>query len=865
MKNRIVASFAVFLGMLLTSASAQVSNDPGVARVSLIHGDVSTQRGDSGDWAAAALNAPVVSGDKVSTGEKSRIELQLDYANLLRLSERTQANASSLTRTQIQVQVSEGLANYSVLKGSEADVEIDTPNVSIRPDRREGSYRILVNGSDETQVIVRKGEAEVSTPQGSTRLEKGQLMTIRGTGDNTQFKITDAPSKDDWDSWVNDRDHMIRNAEGRRNTNRYYVGSEDLDAYGRWSEVPDYGRVWVPVVDAGWAPYRAGRWVWEPYYGWTWVSYEPWGWAPYHYGRWFYHGSSWVWWPGPVRSYYRPIWAPAYVSFFGFGGRGFGFGFGFGSVGWLPTGPCDSFYPWSGRYRNHYNVGNITNVTNITNITNINNIHNRPGTRVVGGFEPLKPGNRDSNIRRVMTDERMRNAVSTVPENGFGRGHAVTAGVTPAMLKDGHVVAGNLPVVPTRESLRVSDKPVHPSTVVQHGPERFFAKRVAPTPQSFEKQAEQVQKSIEHDGHFQPPVRGGAQLAVQTKPGAGSPTQNNVGGEVNNPRRFPMPKMPAVSQTSTQPAQPSTGSPAQSGTGGEVNNPRRFPMPKTPVSNQTSTQPAQPGGGDANGWRRFGNSSNSRGNSTPTQQPGSDRKPVDRKPMDQGGSPHGVQPRTAPAPATPPARPSAPSGDGWQKFSGGSRSAPGSDPHSSSSDRRIGNHDTNSPRTSQPEPARSAPERSAPVRSVPERSERNDGWRKFTPTQRSSSPDATSRGDFGGRGTADRGDNSRRGGMDNAPVERREPVYRESDRGSRPPLDMRQPVVVPRESRGESGPPRGGFPSGASPGGGGERRSAPSGGGSRPSPSSGGGRNATSGGGNHSSPPSGGGNHGSHR
>jgi len=63
---------------------APVENN-GVARVSLIHGDVSTQRGDSGSWSAAVVNAPVLAGDRVSTGDKARTELQLDYANTLRL------------------------------------------------------------------------------------------------------------------------------------------------------------------------------------------------------------------------------------------------------------------------------------------------------------------------------------------------------------------------------------------------------------------------------------------------------------------------------------------------------------------------------------------------------------------------------------------------------------------------------------------------------------------------------------------------------------------------------------------------------------------------------------------------------------
>ncbi|HKM84589.1 MAG TPA: hypothetical protein VJW96_00170, partial [Terriglobales bacterium] len=85
----------------------------GVARISLIHGDVSTQRGDSGAWSAAALNAPVVAGDRVSTGDKARTELQLDYANMLRLAEHSQANINTLTSSQIQIQLGHGMANYS--------------------------------------------------------------------------------------------------------------------------------------------------------------------------------------------------------------------------------------------------------------------------------------------------------------------------------------------------------------------------------------------------------------------------------------------------------------------------------------------------------------------------------------------------------------------------------------------------------------------------------------------------------------------------------------------------------------------------------------------------------------------------------
>src|SRR5271157_147401 len=375
------------LGFFSVLASAQVDISPGVARISLIQGDVSTQRGDTGDWAAAALNQPLVAGDRISTGDSSQAELQLDRANILRLGDNAQAKIAIVERAQIQVQVGQGLAYYTVFKDSEAEVEIDTPNVAIRPTSDEGVYRIEVSGF-ETQVIVRTGAADISTPQGSTRVEKGQAASVRGTTDEAGCVLGGAPSKDSWDSWNNDRDGAIRNAQSWNHTNRYYVGSEDLDAYGHWVNVPDYGQVWSPTVAAGWAPYRAGRWVWEPYWGWTWVSCEPWGWAPYHYGRWFQYNGAWGWYPGPVYPYYRPLWAPAYVSFFGFGG-GFGVGFGWGSIGWFPIGPCDFFHPWWGGWGGRFGYTDW-----------------RGWNR--GGFAPLHGGNRFSNVNLAMHDRNFR-------------------------------------------------------------------------------------------------------------------------------------------------------------------------------------------------------------------------------------------------------------------------------------------------------------------------------------------------------------------------------------------------------------------------------------------------------------------------
>ncbi len=429
------------------TSSAPVETNSGVARVSLIHGDVSTQRGNAGDWSAAALNAPVLAGDRVSTGDKARTELQLDFANMLRLSEHTQANINTLTRSQIQIQLGSGMANYTVLKNSDADAEIDTPNVAIRTNRRESSFRILVTADDHTEVLVRKGEVEITTPQGGTRVGEGQFITVQGAGEQAQYKIGEAPARDDWDQWNTDRDNVIRNAASRRRTNDYYVGAEDLDNHGTWTDVPDYGQVWRPDVADDWAPYRDGRWVDEPNWGWTWVSYDSWGWAPYHYGRWMMYDNAWAWWPGPIYAdpFYRPIWAPAYVSFFGYGGGfGYGFGYGWGSIGWLPLGPCDRFHPWYGRYGGRFGETNI-------------NVYNR------GGFAPLHGGTRFSNVNLALHNEHFRGG-TTVSGREFGTGHMRTQPMSHAAFQNAHFSTGRLPVNPSRESFSASGRPAAAST-----------------------------------------------------------------------------------------------------------------------------------------------------------------------------------------------------------------------------------------------------------------------------------------------------------------------------------------------------------------------------------------------------------------
>ena len=355
----------------------------GVARISVMDGQVSVRRGDAG-WVAGIINAPLLADDHISTGPNSRAEIEFNSANLVRLGGTAEIRIAALDANRLQIELPRGTVTYRVLRPSTTNAEVDTPNISVRPSK-VGNYRISVTASGQTELIVRAGDVEVFSPRGSQWVNAGQMMIARGSTADPEFQIVAAPAADAWDAWSDSRDRILMQSRSVQRVPQGVYGSEDLDNYGDWVNTPDYGNVWQPQVAPGWAPYQLGQWQWLDWYGWTWVSADPWGWAPYHYGRWFWRtGFGWLWYPGVfgVPHY----WSPALVGFFGFGGGvGLGFGFGFGNVGWVPLAPYEVLHPWWGRGF-YGSAGYINRSMDIRNV-NIRNFYRN--ARVANGVTGL--------------------------------------------------------------------------------------------------------------------------------------------------------------------------------------------------------------------------------------------------------------------------------------------------------------------------------------------------------------------------------------------------------------------------------------------------------------------------------------------
>ena len=70
--------------------------------------------------------------------------------------------------------------------------------------------------------------------------------------DRLDSEVDDAYPNDDFDNWCSDRDRREDNVP--RYVSPDMTGYEDLDAYGGWRDVPEYGAMWVPTgVVADWA------------------------------------------------------------------------------------------------------------------------------------------------------------------------------------------------------------------------------------------------------------------------------------------------------------------------------------------------------------------------------------------------------------------------------------------------------------------------------------------------------------------------------------------------------------------------------------------------------------------------------------
>ena len=383
------------------SASDYTAVDPPsrVARLSYMEGDLGFLPAGAKEWSDASINRPLTTGDRLSTGQDTRAELELG-GGTLRIASQTDFGLLNLNDQLAQIELTQGSLNISVRSLDPGQsYEIDTPTVALVLDQ-PGIFRVDIDGSGQsTEVTALDGDATVYGENSAQRpINAGHSYRFYDSG-LINGTITDISGGDAFDAWCSDRDRQYAQPSATQHVSDDVVGYQDLAQYGDWNSDSDYGAVWYPSnVDSNWAPYQDGSWAYIMPWGWSWIDNSRWGFAPYHYGRWAHTHRGWGWIPGPIGV--RPIYAPALVAFVDDGSWGGGGHPGYVSpggagpihpIGWFPLGPGEIYNPWYHSSRRYYSNINITNIRVINNnrtsiLNNINTQygHYRNGTPLRG-------------------------------------------------------------------------------------------------------------------------------------------------------------------------------------------------------------------------------------------------------------------------------------------------------------------------------------------------------------------------------------------------------------------------------------------------------------------------------------------------
>ncbi len=376
-----------------------------VGRIGLIEGDVSFFADRDEGWRKARVNYPVTSKNSVWTNGPARAEVRFG-ASAVRLDADTMLDVVKVDDQRTNLFLQRGVLNTKIRayvysqRGARSDdysdqFRIETDSGTWILDQ-SGRYRIEASPDRaETRLAVFVGTARFENGSANLKVEQGKMLVVRGTTSASSFTFERA-NEASFDRWAEARDvrwdETHQRAASTEVISPYMTGYEDLDANGDWIDDNEYGRLWTPrTVVAGWVPYRYGSWSYVRPWGWTWIDDAPWGFAPFHYGRWVQIRTRWYWTPG--RYHFRPIYAPALVTWFGDGNTSISISVG-PSVGWCPLAPREHYVP---AYTN-----NVTYIRNINYVTNNVTVINRPtryvnqqnggtvvGHNVVVGGEPV--------------------------------------------------------------------------------------------------------------------------------------------------------------------------------------------------------------------------------------------------------------------------------------------------------------------------------------------------------------------------------------------------------------------------------------------------------------------------------------------
>ena len=309
--------FVLLAALLVSGPSASAdSGHARIIRLSVVTGDVRFATKTHGDpltdssagWDAAQLNLPIREGYVLAT-DNGRTEVEFENGTLAFLKENTVLEFYDLSLKDgaliTRLVLRQGSASFHVNPMDGDYFSVTGGDFTVEAGSR-ATFR-LDNFDDSSTVEAISGHVNVVDKDETTRLEKGQSLSMKASGE-TSAKIGRVPEPDEFDHWVSGQIDTVSTATAaamQYTSSPYYApGFGSLYSYGSWSSCGAYGYGWRPFgVTYGWSPFTDGQWIWDPTFGWTWNSFQPWGWAPYHYGGWMFDSGCGGWFYSPPLLY----------------------------------------------------------------------------------------------------------------------------------------------------------------------------------------------------------------------------------------------------------------------------------------------------------------------------------------------------------------------------------------------------------------------------------------------------------------------------------------------------------------------------------------------------------------------------------
>ena len=301
------------LAVALIIPTYSIAGVIGPARVRLVDGEIMFRTPDTDEWLPTSINTPLDEGDAVWCPDGAKTEIQLPDGAIVRLDGGSQLDLLANDDGFTHLHLASGRLYVRTTQTSMLNsLQIDADDTTVLPDARTRLRLDMLPNSQE-DVAIYKGAAYVEGNGNRTKVRAGEQIAL----EEGHSEILPLNEPDSWEEWNMERDRALsRDAKAESHLPdelRNY--STELDANGRWVNVPEYGMVWQPsaTLSDDWAPYRNGRWLWKGD-DYVWISLENWGWAPYHFGRWAVISSfGWCWVP-PTRG--DVYWGPGYVGWY---------------------------------------------------------------------------------------------------------------------------------------------------------------------------------------------------------------------------------------------------------------------------------------------------------------------------------------------------------------------------------------------------------------------------------------------------------------------------------------------------------------------------------------------------------------------